>query len=261
MSFSYYLLQIPSVALLFTLVFLFGGIGALITSIFRRYLHTDPRRSHNEVVGNIFTTVGSLYGLLLGFVVFLVWNSFETAQTHADTEGSIARGLYRDIKYYPHPEKTAEVRRTLVHYAQYVVEQEYPRMERLQPPNYKDRAAFNDLFEDLEKIQGQDNRVEEMFRHLNELDTYRSLRQLDGDSKIPLTIWMPLIIGAFIILILATLLDIESHRLHLMVNSLLGCFIGLMFFIIIVMDHPFTGAYRIGPDEYKQIINMELHDR
>src|SRR5688500_13950230 len=90
------MLQLPPWLLLIVTVVLFSSVGIACTYFFRKYVNLQPLRAHNEVVGYIFATVGGFYGLLLGFVVFLVWDSLNSAQSNSSKEGSIARALYRD---------------------------------------------------------------------------------------------------------------------------------------------------------------------
>ena len=56
------------------------------------------------------------------------------------------------------------------------------------------------------------------------------------------------------------LLDIEHTRLHVSLNALLGIFIGMLFFIILLLDHPYSGSLSIKPQSYKQIFTMEKWD-
>ena len=100
--------------------------------------------------------------------------------------------------------------------------------------------------------------VSEMFHHLNQLDTYRGLRTTSIETEIPAPIWLPIIFGAFITMIFAMLLDIESVRMHVSINALLGVFIAMFIFIIILLDHPYTGAIGIKPKAYKEIFTLEL---
>jgi hypothetical protein len=96
-----------------------------------------------------------------------------------------------------------------------------------------------------------------MFTALNELATARSLRQLDASSEIPSELWTPLILGGGIIFLFSLMIDVESKRLHILINSLLGAFIGLVIYLIIILDHPFTGQIKIEPDEYRIILQMD----
>src|SRR4051794_10701201 len=228
MKFFYYLLQIPPFVLLMIIVLSFTFVGVAGTYYFRKYAHIHPLRSHNEMVGYVFGALGGFYGLLLGFVVFLVWSSYSDAQTDNSREGSLARSLYRDIKYYPVPAKVAALRESYVAYVHRVVEDEFPDMEVMAPLNAHNRAAFNNVFRTMGQLPMNDSYSAQMFRQLNDLDVYRSLRQLDATSSIPIEIWIPLLLGGAVILVFAMLVDVESRRLHMGVNGLLGAFIGLV---------------------------------
>jgi ABC-type multidrug transport system fused ATPase/permease subunit len=257
MNISYFLLQLPPFVLMVCIIGLFALAGMAGTYYFRKFIRIDYKRSHNEMVGYIFAILGGFYGLLLGFVVFLVWDSVNGAQNNANREGSLARGLYRDIRYYP---DTAQMKPLMVSYLKYVhsaVEEEYPAMEQMKSFTKDNRKYFNEVFKEMELLDAHDPKVEQMFRHLNDLATARSLRQLDASTEIAIEIWVPLLVGALIIMVFAMLVDVESLRLHMTVNGLLGAFIGMVIYIIIILDHPFSGKMKINPTEYNIILQME----
>ncbi|MBD2756695.1 bestrophin-like domain [Spirosoma validum] len=260
MSLSYYLLQLPPVVMLCLLIALFAGIGVGGTFVYRKYVRPDTRPAGNEVIGDVFASVGALYGLLLGFVVFLVWDSFNSAQINANREGSLARTLYRAIRYYPDSTRIAPVMKAYSEYVYHVVNHEYPRMEKMKSFTKEDRRAFNGVYKSLENVNLGDSRTDLMFRHLNELATYRSLRQLDATTEIPGAIWLALLAGGVLVLVFAMILDVKSGRLHLIANGLLSTFVGLIIYIILMLDHPFTGSIRIEPTDYNQIMIMKTED-
>lgn len=261
MEFTYLMLQIPPFVLLMMIVLLFGAIGILVTYYFRKHINLHPMRAHNETVGYIFAILGGFYGLLLGFVVFLVWDSLNGAQADTSREGSAAVALYRDISYFPSSDKIAPVKAAYLDYVHAVIDHDFPDMEAMKPLDKNSRTAFNNVFRLVGKLNMNDAYSGQLFRQLNELSTFRSLRQLDASSSIPLEIWVPLLLGGAIILVFAILLDVESIRLHLAVNGLLGAFMGLVIFIIILLDHPFTGHMKIEPDGYKIVLMMDKENQ
>lgn len=263
LSLTYTMLHMDPVLLLFLLILFFSISGALATYLFRKYIKVRILNSHNDVAGNIFAMVGGFYGLLLAFVVFLVWDQFNDAQQSADIEGSLAKGLYRDIKFYPvDSEGTVgynDIKVLDLAYVNYISdalkEDSLMDAEGNDSPNYlwyKDTItvrAFNKVFEIVERMHDdqdyKNQRIDQMFRHLNELNTYRSLRGLAVDSDIDVYIWIPLLLGGLITMLFAILMDIENRRLHIIMNGLLGSFVALIFYIIILTDHPFAGKMRI----------------
>lgn len=263
MDLSYSMLKLQPQILLLLLILICSVPGGFATVLFKKYIKIKVLRSHNEVIGYIFAAVGGFYALLLGFVVFLVWSSFSDAQTNANREGSMAKVLYRDIKYFPDTVHKTALMKSFLDYVTYVVDTEYKKMEAAEPFTKKDREKFNTIYKNIELMNASDSRTQLMFQNLNELSIYRSLRQLDASasSDIPVEIWIPLILGGLIVLTFAALLDIENGKLHALINSLLGAFVGLVIYIIITLDHPFTGKLKVEPEEYISIGNMVSQDK
>jgi hypothetical protein len=129
----------------------------------------------------------------------------------------------------------------------------------------KTTESFNKVFYKIEHLNPKNpfqiQLVAEMFNHLNLLATYRGLRTSSIDAEIPPLMWMPILLGAIITLICSMLLDIEHTRMHVSLNSLLGAFIGMFLFIIIMLDHPYTGSLSIKPQAYLEIFTLEQWDK
>ncbi len=260
MAITYHLVQIPPILLFILLVAFGAGFAGFSTYLFRKYVNMKILRSHNEVTGFLFLAVASFYALLLSFVVLVVWEQFNETRSNVSKEGSSALGLYRDIKFYP---DTVESKKLMVVYLDFVfnvIDDEFPNMEKLKPSR-KTPESFNKVFYKMEhlnpKNQYQIQLVAEMFSHLNELATYRGLRTATIEMEIPAPIWLPIILGALIVIMCAMMLDIEHKRIHILLNSLLGMYIGLFFFIIILLDHPYSGSLDIKPKAYKDIFTIE----
>lgn len=258
MSITYALLSIQPLLLLLMMIIFFAAGGGTITWLFRKHIRLRILQSHNDVIGNIFACTGGLYSLLLAFVVFLVWDSYNNAEAHANMEFSIAKGLYRDIEYYPDTTESMKIKQVYLAFIDEVINSEYPALARLKPVPQSSTEAFNNVFRVIEGVSPSDQnhiaRASEMFRHLNELATSRSLRHLAAGSGIPFEIWLPMVIGGFITMIFAIMLDIENVRLHIFLNALLGAFIGMVLYLIVILDYPFSGHFCIEPAGYVELL-------
>ncbi|MBK9248302.1 MAG: DUF4239 domain-containing protein [Ignavibacteria bacterium] len=260
MAISYYLLQIHPVLLFILMVVFVSGLAALLTMLFRKFVKVEILRSHNEVTGFLFLAIASFYALLLSFVVFVVWDQLNETRANASKEGSSALGLYRDIKFYPDTLESKQLMKVYLDFVYNVIDDEFPNMERMKLSRLT-LESFSRVFDKLEhlnpKNQFQVQLVAEMFSHLNELSTFRGLRVTSMETEIPPPIWLPIILGAVITIIFALLLDIEHKRMHIALTTLLGAFIGMILFTIILLDHPFTGSMGIKPKSYMQIFTYE----
>jgi hypothetical protein len=260
MSLTYRMIQISPYLLFIILIISTMILTGLITHAFRKYHKVKILRAHNEVTGFIFLAVASFYGLLLSFVVFLVWDELNSTRTNASKEGSSAMSLYYDIKFYPDTTGSKKMMKTYLDYVYNVIDEEYPNMA-LMKPSRKTPESLSLMFYEMEHIEPKNSFNEKlvgtMFTHLNELSTYRGLRINSMDSEIPNFIWTPILLGGVITILFALLLDIENASLHIFINAMLGAFIAMLIYIIIILSHPFTGSNSIEPKAYKEIFTLE----
>jgi len=260
MAITYYMLQIPA-WLLFILMISTGGLFAGLATFFcRKYIKVKILRSHNEVTGFLFMAIASFYALLLSFVVFVVWNQLNETRNNVNREGSSAIALYRDVKFYPDFIESKQLLAVYLNFAFNVIDEEFPNMEQMKQSR-KTPEAFNWVFYKMEHLNPKNTYqvqlVSQMFNHLNELAAYRGLRNGSMETEIPAPMWFPLICGGLITIFCAIFMDIEHTRMHVMLNALLGGIIGMFFFIIILLDHPYSGNLGLKPKSYMQIFTLE----
>jgi len=269
------LLKMNPLLMLTLFILLFSGAGIVGTYLVRKYSKLGIGKSHNEGIANGFAMTGGLYGLILAFVVFLVWDQYDDAQQNADMEASLCKGLYRDIKFYPadnNQEALLQKKKLTESYMFYlknvITEDSLLNNKGKESPEYIDYRytktvkSFNTFYKTLEQMRDtvtyRNERIEAMFKQLNDLGTYRNLRSLAVDSEIDFYIWVPLWLGGFIIMLFAYLMNIENKTLHIIINGLIGAFIALVFYIIVLSDHPFNGRMRIDIGKtINQIIEWE----
>ncbi len=113
---------------------------ASLWAIRKRVSHTTLRQ-HHDVAGYIFSIVGVLYSVILGFTVINVQERYNKAEETVHTESMIVADLYRDAVYFDE-ESLMAIRSNLKKYVQYVIEQEWVRPDDetrrcRQMPSYK----------------------------------------------------------------------------------------------------------------------------
>jgi len=247
--------------LLFLLIISTGAvIGGLGTFLFRKYSKIKILRAHNEVTGFLYLSISSFYALLLSFIVFVFWAQLNETRSNASKEGSAAIGVYHDIKNYPDTVDSKQLMTVFLVFVGNVVDEEQESMKQMKL-NRKTIESFNKVYNKIEKVNPktpfQVQLLSGMCRDLNELATYRGLHIIAMEAAIPVPMWLPMLLGGLITLLCAMMLDIEHGRHHVILVTLLGIFIGMFFFIIILLNHPYTGSLGIRPESYQQIFTME----
>ena len=215
MSITYYMVQLPNGLLFLLLVLAGGSIAALTTYLFRKVVKMRILKSHNVVAGNFFLVIGSFYALLLSFVVLVVWNQLSETQGIVSREGSSALALYRDIKFYPDSAKSNELLTYYLDFSNNVIHEEFPNMRSMKLSR-KTPESLNNVFHIMERLNPENpHQVQlagQMFDHLNELANFRGLRTSSINAEIPPFMWLPIILGAIIVIISGLFLDIEHRR-------------------------------------------------
>src|SRR5262245_3572712 len=103
------------------------AVGGLM--IARRVLPLDTLASHHDITGAQFQVVGTLYAVLLAFIVITVWQRYESLTTTVEMEAANVLELFRDTRQYPDAVHDA-LARNLRAYADAVVGDEWEAMGR-----------------------------------------------------------------------------------------------------------------------------------
>lgn len=104
-TFVFSLPQWLALTLILASVVLPALLGFLVV---QRLRPVDVRRSHNDVAGFVFAAVGVIYGVLLAFVVIVVWEHWEHTEDNVQMESVVALSRYNAIDAYDGAEKGRE---------------------------------------------------------------------------------------------------------------------------------------------------------
>jgi hypothetical protein len=104
--------------------------------------------------------------------------------------------------------------------------------------------------------EGQKLMHGETLRAYNEFIQARRLRLDSVNTGLPGVMWAVIIIGAFIGLSASFFFKVEDARLQGIHTLLLAIFIGLVIFMVFVMDHPYRGGLALSPGPYQLIYDQ-----
>ncbi len=209
---------------------------------------TDEEQDRALGFSNVVATVT---GLLLAFSAVSVWDSFSSASDAVSQEATIAGELQRDLGTYNSPE-SLKVRESLRDYVKVVVKDEWPAMARgeASPEAWE---KFDHLFHLAARIYPASPRDEillgEIWGRLNEMAGLRRSRIETSQSEVPLSLWTVVLIGTAISFALTFPLPINRFNV-----TMIGSFavaMGLVFYFIIAMDHPFAGSQSVSPEPFQ----------
>jgi protein-S-isoprenylcysteine O-methyltransferase Ste14 len=235
-------------------------------TLVERLVPATTRKEHNEVAGFIYAALGVIYAVLLALVVIAVWEEFGRARVTVESEANALAEIFWLAHALPEPEGP-HVQELARSYAEVVVDEEWPLMERGQTPLMEQSTQATPtgwvLIDDIRAtLQGYEPRTEaeqelyaEGLDQVQRLADARRTRLVAAEESIPAVLWVVLVVGGMVAVGFAYLFGLENTGAHaLMVASLAGV-IALVLFTIGVLDHPFSGGARIEPGAFELVLN------
>lgn len=225
------------------------GIHALL----QRRLSTEVFRRHNDVTGYLFSAVGILYAVLLGFVVVVVWQKYDTTTDNVQTEANAAADLYHVVDGLPFPTRDA-VRRDLIKYARLLIDVEWPIMANNGDVPDTGAEVLDDASYRIDLVEPASTRASNaqqaaMADAVRIMDARRQ-RLILSAPAVPWLLWFALIAGALSMVAFCFIFGIENRPAQLLMTAILVGLIGILFVVIFEFAGPFSGSVTISSDAW-----------
>jgi uncharacterized membrane protein YraQ (UPF0718 family) len=214
------------------------------------------RKEHNDVAGFIYAVLGVIYAVLIALVVIAVWEDFAAARDTVEMEASELDDVFRLAHSLPDPE--GRQLQELAHsYARVVVDEEWALMAqaRTSPRAWDLLDEMTLLFERVEVRTNADLALyEEALDRTNELADARNARLVEAGEGIPAVLWGVLVVGGILVVGFAYLFGLESTLVHNLMVAALALLISSVLFTIGVLEYPFSGDVRVGPEAFELVL-------
>ncbi len=242
--------------------------GALILAVFvgfglaglyatRRWVRSLGEGDHlyNHVVGFYLAGVTVLYAVCAGLLAIGAWATFAETQAKVDHEAAALGALYRDVGAYPEPARSI-LQNDLRTYTRAVIDVGWPMQRRGIVPNNASPVLtdFQAHFMSFEpKDQRQEFLAAEAYRAFNDLTESRRGRLNSVTAEMPGPLWALVILGAAICIAVTWFLHAESFAMHFWMTVLFSSLLGLLIFLIAVLDNPYRGKMSVTPEPLERV--------
>jgi hypothetical protein len=250
------LIYVPTwamIAVMFSVAIATSIAGVLLV---RRFFNVDNFKRHHDIAGPIFSTIGVVYAVMLGFVLIVVWQNFDVTRDNTVSEANCYADIYRDLGGLPDPFRS-EARTALTKYVNSIVEDEWPLMS-LGQRSLKTQelsTAFWDMYASYEPVtESQKIYYQEILQKMNDGGELRRERLADAVTGINPVLWFVLLLGGIITIAFTLFFGSDNVKAQMIMTTLLSLLIALILFTTFSMDYPFSGDVNIGPQPFKQVL-------
>lgn len=235
---------------------LYASAGVLLG---RRAIQQRVREGHNDVLAPLFATAGVIYAVLLGFLVVVVWESYDNAKANISEEATQLTTAYRLTAGMRHPQERTMMRAALREYTDAVMKDEWKTQSATGKASQLARAAMGKLYAafhvmPLDQSGSQING--EFLRSISAITLERNRRIVQAGESLPWILWFGLVLGGAIVIGMTFILYMEVAWPHVLVSSILAALIGSLLYVTIVLNSPFTGPMALRPEPFEYAFDL-----
>jgi hypothetical protein len=245
---------------LFVLLFLAGSWGILL--LVRPWVRraASDRKEWDRVLGYSMATYGLFYGILLALVAVAVYQNFTDVRDVVLGETSALASLYRDTSGLSEPTAT-HLHTLLRSYTEHVINVDWPLQASGTIPGdgTAQVTAFQSiLFHYEPKTGGQQAIYQQTVSSFNSFVAARRSRINETSLAIPGLLWAVIWVGAAVNALMISLVEVRNLRIHLVMAGLIALYVGLVIYVTMSLDHPYSGNLSIGPDDFRTLLEQVM---
>jgi amino acid transporter len=207
-----------------------------------------PEGSHfadGDRAAGVFGVLATGFALLSGFVVFLAFESYDTARSGASAEARIVAHQFETVQLLPSPGRE-QLAGELVCYARDVVHHEWPKMrsgDLADAPNRWGLALFRSLRSTTPVSATQQAAFSKYLDERSDREDARADRAHGAQGVIPVPVWIVLFVSA-LILVVFMLFFADPAESAVVQATMMGGVVVLVTSLLLLLaflDDPYSG--------------------
>jgi hypothetical protein len=251
---------------LMTLAAVAVSIGGML--LVRRNVSLENLRAHHDVTDPLLAVLGTLFAILLGFMLANSMQRFEEVRLNAQQEAGATGDLFRLADGLP-PQLKEKTRADCLKYLNLVIKEEWPLMQQ---GKLSDQTwdVYGDLWQDClhydPQTQGQSNIHQALVGAISKTGECRRARAAQLSYGLPSTLWIVVLFGGLTTISFTYFFAVDNVRLQMLMTSVITMIVCLNIYMLAGFDAPFSGdihitsaAYQSTLDSLIRVQNKQAH--
>ncbi|MBV8204059.1 MAG: DUF4239 domain-containing protein [Candidatus Eremiobacteraeota bacterium] len=226
-----------------------------------RHFKAQDFVQHNEVAGFIISVVGTLYGVLLGFLTVVVWQHFSDSRDQVARESAAAADVWHTAVGLPYVVRS-RVRDDMEKYAKIMISAEWPAMRNGGVSTDADIVVMDAMAEtgtlDPANLREASAQLATQ-QQLTVLHDERQRRIADNDAAVTWFEWVVLFIGGVSVLCFCWLFGLRNPTVHLLMTAAVAVVMTSTLVLLYELQYPFRSPIGIGTATWQGLLaHIEL---
>ena len=230
-------------------------ISVVMVLVLNRVWPIPNRKLINDVTGWQLGILGTTYGVILGFMLYTVWNDFKMAEINTNLEAASLLTVSRIATGLPSPERES-FHALGLKYAEVAIHEEWPAMQ-VQQDSHASQIVLGEMWKllvEVKTVNGGGNSVDHLTSALGDLSERRSLREEELRNRLPKILWLLLVAGAGATVGSSCLLGNDNKWLHYCQVLALTFVVAVTLSAIADLARPFEGAVSVSPIAFERAL-------
>lgn len=238
--------------------FIILALLSMLTSIalmlfVRKKLGLEFLREHHPVSDPLLACVGTLFAILLGFMVANAMTRFEEARVNVEQEAGAIGDIYRLSRGLPEAVGSV-IRKDCFKYVDGVLEIEWKEMEK-RKMSYEVWNSYGQIWTDclaVEPVSNRENNIHAtMLSAVVNLGDCRRIRATQMNNSVPAILWAVVLMGACATGTLVLFFGISNLKVQSFTTALVTFVLYLNVFLLASYDDPFSGDVSVKPHAFE----------
>ncbi len=222
----------------------------------RKFIGRKTLKDNHDVTGFVFTNLGVLFSVLLGFTVVNVQQRFDKIKETTQVEASYLADLYHGAAVFSAKDST-RIREEIKQYIEHVIHNEWSLMSK-KDPSLQSSEQLKSLWQSYYTVQlntpNQEIWYAESIKKLTQLGDTRLARILGAEDSLSEEMWTFLFLGAITLVLFISFFGVENIRAHFFLGSILAISTAYLLFLIHSLDTAYSGKIQVSPEALESIL-------
>jgi hypothetical protein len=232
----------------------------------RKNVELSVLKSYHEVAGYLLSVIGTLYAVLLGFVVVDSLSKFDRARVLVEEEANGIANVFFLADNFPAPERR-EIHVRCLRYIDAVIDEEWKTMRDGEPSRqalHEMQSLWSTVSKFEPKNQNNTSLWEAMLSSMDRIGSNRRLRLITAKFGLSPVMATVIIIGATITIMFTYFFGLEKFRAQAIMTALVSLTLSLNVCLVLLYGYPFRQGIEVQPSALlfdRFIITTELKRR
>ncbi len=231
------------------LVAVFVAIALGGQSLVKKRVKIEVLEQHHSAAEGMLGVVGTLFSVLLGFMVAAAMARYGEAQMHVEQEANCVATIFRLARGLSDDDRP-RLRNLCRQYGQEVTGKEWAQMERREKINHG-WEGYQKLWEGVVAVVPENDRQSNIQQALNEammgVGEHRRARLILAQQELPHALWIVIVFGSLITIGFTYIFMSQFQNVHGFMTTMVATTLALNIWLLCAYSSPFSGELQIKP--------------